>query len=54
MYLLEMLHEMLTQLIKLGLLEMFCGNMLFNLLQPSTATVVCIREGEDYNQLGEV
>lgn len=43
MYLLEMLHRMLTQLIKFGLvLEMFCGNTLLNLLQPFTVDVVVV------------
>jgi len=57
MYLLEMLHRMLTQLIKLGpVLEMFCGSMLLNLLQPFTVNVVvvCIGGGDDYNWLREV
>lgn len=46
MYLLGMLHRMLTQLIKFGLvLEMFCGNMLLNLLQQFTVNVVTVRTG---------
>lgn len=41
-----MLHRMLTQLIKFGLvLEMFCGNMLLNLLQQFTVNVVTVRTG---------
>lgn len=41
MYLLGTLHRMLAQLIKFGLvLEMFCGNVLLNLLQPLTVTVI--------------
>lgn len=41
MYLLGTLQRMLAQLIKFGLvLEMFCGNVLVNLLQPLTVTVI--------------
>lgn len=57
MYLLKMLHRMLTQIIKFGLLlKMFCGNTLLNLLQPFTVNVVAVRIGgsEDYNWLREV
>lgn len=57
MYLLEMLHRMLAQLIKFGLvLEMFCGNTLLNLLQPFTLNDVVVRVGggEEYKRLREV